>query len=123
MGAIVTEGTEIPPGSVAERIETARAALAGQKPEVALRELTAAMGKTEAELGREYQKLVNNITLARQRDAWSEEVVTLATVMRMFPDLTDPRRRVFVPDVKKLAGERAKLYNDTLERLGAGVSG
>ena len=78
---------------------------------------------SEAELGREYQKLVNNITLARQRDAWSEEVVTLATVMRMFPDLTDPRRRVFVPDVKKLAGERAKLYNDTLERLGAGVSG
>ena len=119
----IPSAQKIPPGSVAERIETARAALAGQKPEVALRELTAAMGKTEAELGREYQKLVNNITLARQRDAWSEEVVTLATVMRMFPDLTDPRRRVFVPDVKKLAGERAKLYNDTLERLGAGVSG
>ena len=119
----VPNAQKIPPGSVAERIETARAGLAGGKLEVALRELSGAMGKTDAELGREYQKIVNGITLARQRDAWKDEVVMLATVMRMFPDSTDPRRRVFVPDVKKLVAERAKLYNETLEQLGAGVSG
>jgi hypothetical protein len=86
-------------------------------------DLTFAIGKADAELSRDYQQLVNNITLARRREAGDEEVVLLATVMRMLPDLTDPRRRAFAGDVRQLAGDRAKLYNETLDRLGQGVSG
>jgi pSer/pThr/pTyr-binding forkhead associated (FHA) protein len=114
---------KIPPGSAAERIETARVSLAAEKPEVALRELAGAIGKTDAELVREYQKLLNNMTLARQRNAWKDEILMLATVVRMLPDTTDPRRRAIMGDVKKLAGDRANYYNRMLEQLGAGVSG
>jgi hypothetical protein len=85
-------------------------------------DLTFAIGKADARLSR-LPQLVNNITLARRREAGDEEVVLLATVMRMLPDLTDPRRRAFAGDVRQLAGERAKLYNETLDRLGQGVSG
>ena len=114
---------KIPPDSLADRIEAARANLGGERFDGALRDLTFSLGKADAELARNYQQLVNSLTLARKRQAGDEDVVLLATLMRMLPDLTDPRRRAYVGDVKALAGKRAELYNDTLDRLGEGVSG
>ena len=114
---------KIPPDPVAERIQTVRDNLTAEKLGTAMTDLTFALGKADAELSREYQQLVNNITLARKREATDEEVVLLATVMRMIPDLTDPRRRAFTGDVRALVGKQAELYDETLERLGEGVSG
>ncbi len=108
---------------IADRIESARTNLTADKFDAALRDLTAALGAADAELAREYQRLVNNITLARKRQATDEEVVMLATIMRLLPDLTDPRRRAYAGDVESLAGPQAVLFNDTFDRLGEGVSG
>jgi hypothetical protein len=120
---LVTIPSKIPPDPLAERIETARTDLSSDRLDAALGDLTATLGKADAELARDYQQLVNNLTLARKRGSGNDEVVILATIMRTIPDPTDPRRRTFVPDVKKLSGENVKLYNATLERLGTGVSG
>ena len=114
---------KIPPDPLAERIQLVSDNLASDKLGAAMEDLTFAIGKADAELARDYQQLVNNITLARRRQAGNEEVVLLATVMRMLPDVTDPRRRAFTGDVRQLAGDRARLYNETLDRLGQGVSG
>jgi Inner membrane component of T3SS, cytoplasmic domain len=120
---LVSIPSKIPPDPLAERIEAARANLSSDRLDAALGDLTVTLGKADAELARDYQQLVNNLTVARKREAGNEEAVILATIMRTIPDLTDPRRRVFVPDVKKLAGGKVRIYNETLARLGAGVSG
>jgi FHA domain len=113
----------VPADRIANKIESARNDLTADHFEPALQDLTFTLGKADAEIAREYQRLVNNITLARKRESGEEEVVMLATMMRMLPDLTDPRRRAYLGDVEALAGERAELFNDTFDRLGEGVSG
>jgi pSer/pThr/pTyr-binding forkhead associated (FHA) protein len=120
---LVSIPSKIPPYPLAERIEAARGNLSGDRLDAALGDLTATLGKADAELAREYQQLVNKLTLARKREAGNEEGVILATIMRTIPDLTDPRRRVFWGDVKKLPRGKLRAYNETFDRLGAGVSG
>ncbi len=120
---LVTIPSKIPPDPLAARIEMARNELSGDRLDAALTGVSTTLGKADAELARDYQQLVNNLTLARNRGAGNDEAVILATIMRTIPDLTDPRRRAFVADAKKLSGQKMKIYNATLERLGTGVSG
>ncbi len=119
----IPSGKQVPPDTLAQRIDTARTELVAESYEPALRDLTVALARADGELAREYQKNMNTLSLARKREAVNDQSILLATMIRMFPDITDPRRRVHVPDVKKLRGDPLKVYNATYERLGVGFSG
>lgn len=113
----------VPTQDVGAAIDDVRAAVTADELQPALTKLVPLLGQVEGDLIREYRKQMNNFALAQKRGDPSTVGTTLAMLARLLPENTDPRHRALMAEIRKLRGPAVRIYNDTFDRLGTGVSG
>jgi hypothetical protein len=114
---------QVPSQDVGAAIDDIRAAVAAEQLQPALTKLVPLLGQLEGDLSREYRRQMNELALAEKREDPKTVGTTLARLAKLLPENTDPRHRQLMAEIRKLRGPALRVYNDTFDRLGTGVSG